>query len=244
VSSGFAARVDDALLGSGCLGDHRVTVVMGRWAAEMSFVVAAPEQVQAAAHELAGIRALLAGATASAAAPTTAVAAAGSGWGIGPGSRVVEALPAPRVSPFPAVFQDVSLVVSVRVPAQAVADAVREGPGDCWKTLSCSTSSPGPQIGEDRMSLTFALRFRAGSHADRGRRRCGPRCCGTSRGGGGRRCIARIEPRAAKAARSGSGQNLGGAVAARGVTVGQPPRHTTLFEPRAELHCAQSKVNP
>jgi hypothetical protein len=188
----------------------------------MSFVVAAPEQVQAAAHDLAGIRALLAGATASAAAPTTAVAAAGSGWGIGPGTRVVEALPAPRVSPFPAVFQDVSLVVSVRVPAQAVADAVREGPGDCWKTLSCSTSSPGPQIGEDRMSLTFALRFRAGSHADRGRRRCGPRCCGTSRSGGGRRCIARIEPRAARAARSGSGQNLGGAVAARGVTVGQP----------------------
>jgi hypothetical protein len=66
----------------------------------MSFVVAAPEQVQAAAHDLAGIRALLAGATASAAAPTTAVAAAGSGWGIGPGSRVVEALPAPRVSRF------------------------------------------------------------------------------------------------------------------------------------------------
>ena len=74
---------------------------------------------------------------------------------------IVEALPAPRMSPFPAAFQDVSLVVSVRVPAQAVADAVREGPGDCWKTLSCSASSPGPQIGEDRMSLTFALRFRA-----------------------------------------------------------------------------------
>jgi hypothetical protein len=201
----------------------------------MSFVVAAPEQVQAAAHDLAGIRALLAGATASAAAPTAAVAAAGSGWGIGPGSRVVEALPAPRVSPFPAVFQDVSLVVSVRVPAQAVADAVREGPGDCWKTLSCSTSSPGPQIGEDRMSLTFALRFRAGSHADRGRRRCGPRCCGTSRSGGGRRCIARIEPRAARAARSGSGQNRGGRGCGREVTVGQI---LGIADPRAELHCA------
>jgi phenylalanyl-tRNA synthetase beta chain len=55
--------------------------------------------------------------------------------GIGPGSRVVEALPAPRVSPFPAVFQDVSLVVSVRVPAQAVADAVREGAGELLEDI-------------------------------------------------------------------------------------------------------------
>src|SRR6185437_3796844 len=43
---------------------------------------------------------------------------------------IVEALPAPRVSPFPAVFQDVSLVVSSDVPAQTVADAVREGAGE------------------------------------------------------------------------------------------------------------------
>jgi hypothetical protein len=43
VSSGFAARVDDALLGSCCLGDHRVTVVMGRWETEMPVVVAGAE---------------------------------------------------------------------------------------------------------------------------------------------------------------------------------------------------------
>jgi PE family len=49
---------------------------MGRWETEMSFVVAAPEQVQAAAHDLAGVRALLAGSSVSAAVPTTAVAAA------------------------------------------------------------------------------------------------------------------------------------------------------------------------
>src|SRR5262249_18993253 len=43
---------------------------------------------------------------------------------------IAEALPAPRVSPFPAVFQDVSLVVAAGVPAQAVADAVRAGAGE------------------------------------------------------------------------------------------------------------------
>jgi phenylalanyl-tRNA synthetase beta chain len=74
---------------------------------------------------------------------------------------IVEALPAPRVSPFPAVFQDVSLVVSVGVPAKAVADAVREGAGELLEALELFDVFTGPQIGEDRKSLTFALRFRA-----------------------------------------------------------------------------------
>ena len=74
---------------------------------------------------------------------------------------VVEALPAPRVSPFPAVFQDVSLVVSAQVPARAVADAVREGAGELLEALELFDVFTGPQIGEDRKSLTFALRFRA-----------------------------------------------------------------------------------
>jgi phenylalanyl-tRNA synthetase beta chain len=72
-----------------------------------------------------------------------------------------EALPAPRVSPFPAVFQDVSLVVSADVPAQAVADAVREGAGELLEDIQLFDVFTGPQIGEDRKSLTFALRFRA-----------------------------------------------------------------------------------
>ena len=72
-----------------------------------------------------------------------------------------EALPAPRVSPFPAVFQDVSLVVAADVPAQAVADAVREGAGELLEDLQLFDVFTGPQIGEDRKSLTFALRFRA-----------------------------------------------------------------------------------
>lgn len=74
---------------------------------------------------------------------------------------IVAALPAPRVSPFPAVFQDVSLVVSADIPAQAVADAVREGAGELLEDLQLFDVFTGPQIGEDRKSLTFALRFRA-----------------------------------------------------------------------------------
>jgi phenylalanyl-tRNA synthetase beta chain len=74
---------------------------------------------------------------------------------------VIEALPAPRVSPFPAVFQDVSLVVPVQVPAEAVQDAVREGAGELLEDIALFDIFTGPQIGEDRKSLTFALRFRA-----------------------------------------------------------------------------------
>jgi phenylalanyl-tRNA synthetase beta chain len=74
---------------------------------------------------------------------------------------IVDALPAPKVSPFPAVFQDVSLVVSAHVPAQAVADAVREGAGELLEDIQLFDVFTGPQIGEDRKSLTFALRFRA-----------------------------------------------------------------------------------
>lgn len=74
---------------------------------------------------------------------------------------IVEAFPAPRVSPFPAVFQDVSLVVSTHIPAQAVADAVREGAGELLEDIQLFDVFTGPQVGEDRKSLTFALRFRA-----------------------------------------------------------------------------------
>lgn len=74
---------------------------------------------------------------------------------------IAELLPAPKVSPFPAVFQDVSLVVAADVPAQAVADAVREGAGDLLEDMQLFDVFTGPQIGEDRKSLTFALRFRA-----------------------------------------------------------------------------------
>ena len=75
---------------------------------------------------------------------------------------IAEALPAPRVSPFPAVFQDLSVVVDVDVAAQAVIDAVRDGAGRAARgRRRSSTSTRGPQVGEGRKSLTLALRFRA-----------------------------------------------------------------------------------
>ncbi|HZQ31994.1 MAG TPA: phenylalanine--tRNA ligase subunit beta [Mycobacterium sp.] len=74
---------------------------------------------------------------------------------------VVESLPAPRVSPFPAVFQDVSLVVDTDVEAQAVVDAVRAGAGELLEDIRLFDVYTGPQIGDGRKSLTLALRFRA-----------------------------------------------------------------------------------
>jgi phenylalanyl-tRNA synthetase beta chain len=74
---------------------------------------------------------------------------------------ITESLPAPRVSPFPAVFQDVSLVVDIDVAAQAVIDAVRDGAGELLEAVQLFDVYTGPQVGEQRKSLTLALRFRA-----------------------------------------------------------------------------------
>jgi phenylalanyl-tRNA synthetase beta chain len=74
---------------------------------------------------------------------------------------IVETLPAPRVSPFPAVFQDIALVVNTEVTAQAVADAVRDGAGELCEDIALFDVYTGPQVGEHRKSLAFALRFRA-----------------------------------------------------------------------------------
>jgi phenylalanyl-tRNA synthetase beta chain len=74
---------------------------------------------------------------------------------------ILTTLPAPRVSPFPAVFQDLSVVVGADVPASAVVDAVRDGAGELLEDVALFDVYTGPQIGADRKSLTLALRFRA-----------------------------------------------------------------------------------
>ncbi len=111
---------------------------------------------------------------------------------------IVEALPAPRVSPFPAVFQDVSLVVAAQVAAQAVADAVREGAGELLEDLQLFDVFTGPQIGEDSQIADIRPAVPgAGSHTDRRRRQCGSRCCGATRRRGGRRrtaCLGARDP--------------------------------------------------
>jgi phenylalanyl-tRNA synthetase beta chain len=74
---------------------------------------------------------------------------------------ITEVLPAPAVSPFPAVFQDVSLIVGEDIAAQSVVDAVRDGAGTLLEDVRLFDVYTGPQIGEGRKSLTLALRFRA-----------------------------------------------------------------------------------
>ena len=74
---------------------------------------------------------------------------------------VTATLPAPRVSPFPAVFQDLSLVVDASVDAASVIAAVRAGAGDLLEDVALFDVYTGPQVGEGRKSLTLALRFRA-----------------------------------------------------------------------------------
>ncbi|MBB2771934.1 MULTISPECIES: phenylalanine--tRNA ligase subunit beta [Mycolicibacterium] len=74
---------------------------------------------------------------------------------------ITERLPAPRVSPFPAVFQDVSLIVDDDVAAQSVVEAVRSGAGELLEDVRLFDVYTGPQIGEGRKSLALALRFRA-----------------------------------------------------------------------------------
>ena len=74
---------------------------------------------------------------------------------------ITERLPAPGVSPFPAVFQDVALVVGDEVAAQSVIDAVREGAGELLEDVRLFDVYSGPQIGAGRKSMALALRFRA-----------------------------------------------------------------------------------
>jgi phenylalanyl-tRNA synthetase beta chain len=74
---------------------------------------------------------------------------------------ITEAMPAPAVSPFPAVFQDVSLIVGEDIAAAAVVDAVRDGAGELLEDVRLFDVYTGPQIGDGRKSVTLALRFRA-----------------------------------------------------------------------------------
>ena len=65
------------------------------------------------------------------------------------------------MSPFPAVFQDVSLIVAEDVAAQSVIDAVRDGCRGTARGCALFDVYTGPQIGAGRKSLALALRFRA-----------------------------------------------------------------------------------
>jgi phenylalanyl-tRNA synthetase beta chain len=72
-----------------------------------------------------------------------------------------EPVPAPAVSTFPVATQDVALVVDAGIPAAEVEAALRAGAGNLLESLRLFDVYEGPQVGEGRRSLAFALRFRA-----------------------------------------------------------------------------------
>ena len=65
------------------------------------------------------------------------------------------------VTGFPAVLQDIAVVVAEDVPAAAVRDAVRAGGGELLRELELFDLYRGEQVGEGRKSLALRLEFRA-----------------------------------------------------------------------------------
>ncbi|MFL6240671.1 MAG: phenylalanine--tRNA ligase subunit beta [Actinomycetes bacterium] len=68
---------------------------------------------------------------------------------------------APALSPYPPATQDVALVVDRSVPAAEVERALRAGAGALLESVRLFDVYEGEQLGADKKSLAFALRFRA-----------------------------------------------------------------------------------
>jgi phenylalanyl-tRNA synthetase beta chain len=67
----------------------------------------------------------------------------------------------PPISSHPVAKEDVALIVDAEVPAAEVEAALRAGAGALLESVHLFDIYTGPQIGEGRKSLAFALRFRA-----------------------------------------------------------------------------------
>ncbi|HZC12501.1 MAG TPA: phenylalanine--tRNA ligase subunit beta, partial [Thermoleophilaceae bacterium] len=65
------------------------------------------------------------------------------------------------VTSFPAVLQDIAVVVAEDVPASRVEEAVRAGGGDLLERVAVFDLYRGEQVGEGRKSLALRLEFRA-----------------------------------------------------------------------------------
>jgi phenylalanyl-tRNA synthetase beta chain len=76
-------------------------------------------------------------------------------------ARTVEIPPAPVVSHHPLAKEDVALVVDESVHAADVEHALKEGAGALLESIRLFDVFTGPQVGEGKKSLAFALRFRA-----------------------------------------------------------------------------------
>ena len=65
------------------------------------------------------------------------------------------------ISSYPVAKEDVALIVDAAVPAATVESALRRGAGPLLESVELFDVYTGPQVGEGRKSLAFALRFRA-----------------------------------------------------------------------------------
>lgn len=72
-----------------------------------------------------------------------------------------ESFPAPRLSAFPALHQDLALVVDDEVPAETVRRVVESAAGDLLESVELFDVFRGEQLGAGKKSLAFNLVFRA-----------------------------------------------------------------------------------
>ncbi|MDO5031809.1 phenylalanine--tRNA ligase subunit beta [Corynebacterium sp.] len=72
-----------------------------------------------------------------------------------------ERFPAPVLSAFPALHQDIALVVDEKTPAEQVREIVEEGAGPLLESVQLFDVFRGEQIGEGKKSLAFQMLFRA-----------------------------------------------------------------------------------
>lgn len=72
-----------------------------------------------------------------------------------------ELFPAPVLSAFPALHQDIALIVDESTPAEEVRKVVEEGAGELLEAVELFDVFRGEQLGADKKSLAFKLIFRA-----------------------------------------------------------------------------------
>ncbi|WP_426246248.1 phenylalanine--tRNA ligase subunit beta [Nocardioides sp. LHG3406-4] len=75
--------------------------------------------------------------------------------------RAQQVVPGPTFSSYPVAKEDVALVVDASVPAASVEAALREGAGELLESIQLFDVYTGPQVGDGKKSLAYALRFRA-----------------------------------------------------------------------------------
>jgi phenylalanyl-tRNA synthetase beta chain len=74
---------------------------------------------------------------------------------------LAESFPRPVLSPFPALYQDVAVVVDETTPAADVEAALVSGAGELLEAIRLFDEYHAEALGEGKRSLTYSLRFRA-----------------------------------------------------------------------------------